>query len=172
MAQTTLSRRQFLALSLAAPATATAAATRSNRIPHTRFGGRGPGIDRAALVARHAESRRIATIALKKFEFKVPYGHVTVTPDFTISGFAEKPTLELMANAGVYAFESRLFNFIPSGKVCSLETEVFPALVAKGERPAAYYEDATWNDVGTLTDFEKVNDELLKQPLSLPRNAP
>ncbi len=129
-------------------------------------------LDIHKLLTRHWESQRIATIALKKFEFKVPYGHVTTTPDLTISAFSEKPTLELMANAGVYVFERRLFDYIPAGKVCSLETDVFPALVARGEKPSAYYQDASWNDVGTLTDFEKVNDELLRQPLSVTRNSP
>lgn len=124
------------------------------------------------LVAMHEQKKRMATIALKKFEFKVPYGHIITTPEMDIASFAEKPTLELMANAGVYVLENRIFEHIPSGKACSLETEVFPSLIAKGENPAAYYEEAYWNDVGTLVDFEKVNDELLKQPLSLARNAP
>jgi NDP-sugar pyrophosphorylase family protein len=74
-----------------------------------------------------------------------------------------------MANAGVYVFEKRLFDSIPPGRVCSLETEVFPALIAKGEKPISYYEDAYWNDVGTMVDFEKVNDEFLKQPANLNR---
>jgi len=128
-------------------------------------------LDINSLLARHREKGRIATISLKRFEVKVPYGHVTTDKDQIIRGFAEKPTLELMANAGVYAFEPRLFDSIPSGRVCSLESEVFPALIAKGEEPVAYYEDAYWNDVGTLVDFEKVNDEFLKQPLSVPRNS-
>jgi len=121
------------------------------------------------LVKLHRERARIATIALKRFEVKVPYGHVTTEADDTIRSFDEKPTLELMANAGVYVFEKRLFDSIPPGRVCSLETEVFPALIAKGERPVSYYEDAYWNDVGTLIDFEKVNDEFFKKPVNLNR---
>ncbi|HUK74444.1 MAG TPA: NDP-sugar synthase [Nitrososphaerales archaeon] len=129
-------------------------------------------LDIQKLVARHWESKRIATIALKRFEVKVPYGHILTTPEMDIASFVEKPTLELMANAGVYVFDSKLFDSIPSGRTCSLESEVFPSLIAQGEKPAAYYEDAYWNDVGTLSDFERVNDEFLKQPVSVARNTP
>jgi len=118
------------------------------------------------LVRLHEHRFKIATIALKRFEVKVPYGHVTTGSDGAITNFEEKPTLEFMANAGIYVLEKRIFDYIPRGRVCSLETEVFPTLIAKGERPNSYYEDAYWNDVGTMMDFEKVNDELLKRPVS------
>jgi NDP-sugar pyrophosphorylase family protein len=121
------------------------------------------------LIKLHRESKRIATIALKRFEVKVPYGHITTDSAGTITDFAEKPTLEFLANAGVYVFEKRLLDCIPPRMVCSLETDIFPKLITKGEKPVSYYEEAYWNDVGTLVDFEKVNDEILKQPINLSR---
>ncbi len=36
-----------------------------------------------------------------------------------------------------------------------------PPSSQKGERLNSYYEEAYWNDVGTMGDFEKVNDEVL-----------
>ena len=61
----------------------------------------------------------------------------------------------------MYVLERSVFGSIPAGKVCSLETEVFPAMLERGERLVSYYEEAYWNDVGTMGDFEKVNDEVL-----------
>lgn len=119
------------------------------------------------LVSLHGAKPKIATIAMKRFEVKVPYGHVTTTSDGSISHFEEKPTLEFMANAGVYVFEKSIFDYIPSGRTSSLETDVFPALIKNKERPNSYFEDAYWSDVGTMVDFEKVNDELLKQPVNV-----
>lgn len=124
------------------------------------------------IIKLHRKSQRIATIALKRFEVKVPYGHITTDAVGTILDFAEKPTLEFLANAGVYVFERRLLDVIPPGKVCSLETEIFPRLIANGEKPISYYEDAYWSDVGTLVDFEKVNDEFLNQPVNMSRASP
>jgi len=113
------------------------------------------------LILRHKELGGTATLALKNFDVKVPYGHVTADADSVIGKFEEKPTLHLMANAGVYVLERSIFDVIPAGKLYSLETQVFPSLLARGDRLTSYYEDAYWNDVGTMGDFEKVNDELL-----------
>ena len=113
------------------------------------------------LVRTHKERGGTATIALKNFDVKVPYGHVTADEHSVIQRFEEKPTLHLAANAGIYVLEKSVFGAIPEGKPCSLETEVFPSLLARGERLNSYYEEAYWNDVGTMGDFEKVNDEVL-----------
>jgi NDP-sugar pyrophosphorylase family protein len=113
------------------------------------------------LIRTHKERGGTATIALKNFDVKVPYGHVTADKDSIIQKFEEKPTLHLAANAGIYVLEKSVFGSIPSGTPYSLETQVFPALLERGERLNSYYEEAYWNDVGTMGDFEKVNDELL-----------
>lgn len=119
------------------------------------------------IIKMHKERGGTATIALKKFDVKVPYGHITAGEDAVIQKFEEKPTLRLMANAGIYVLEKSIFESIPPGRTYSLETEVFPALIQRGERLNSYYEEAYWNDVGTMGDFEKVNDELLSLRPSL-----
>jgi NDP-sugar pyrophosphorylase family protein len=113
------------------------------------------------LIATHEMKGGIGTIAVKKYEIKVPYGHISVRPDSSIEKFEEKPTLSFSANAGIYIFERRLFDYIPYGKVTSLERETFPALLEKGERLNSYFEEAKWADVGSMVDFERVNDEIL-----------
>lgn len=119
------------------------------------------------ILQTHKERGGTATIALKKFDVKVPYGHITTGPDSTIQRFEEKPTLHLMANAGIYVLEKSVFASIPPARPCSLETEVFPALIERGEKLNSYFEEAYWNDVGTMGDFEKVNDEILARQSSL-----
>lgn len=115
------------------------------------------------LIETHTKKRGIATIALKEFGIKIPYGHIVVDKDGRVTAFEEKPTLIYMANAGVYVLEPRLLDAIPKGKVCSLETETFPALIAKGELIGSYYEQAYWADVGSMADFERVNNEALAE---------
>jgi mannose-1-phosphate guanylyltransferase len=115
----------------------------------------------ANLVATHRKKGGIATIALKEFGVRIPYGHIVVDDNGRVSAFEEKPTLNYMANAGVYVLEPRLLESIPQGRVCSLETETFPSLIAKGERVNSYYESAYWADVGSMADFERVNNEAI-----------
>ena len=120
------------------------------------------------LIERHRKNGALATIAVKKYGVKIPYGHITVAPDSSIVSFDEKPTISYMANAGVYVMEPRVLDFIPPGKSSSLETEVFPALISRGERAYSYFEDASWADVGSMADFERVNDEILSTPRDPP----
>lgn|SRR5487761_67087 len=114
------------------------------------------------LIDTHGAGQKIGTISLKKFEVKVPYGYITVNNAGMIQKFEEKPTLSFMANAGIYAFEKRIFEYIPSGKISSLETEVFPSLISNGESLNSFFDDAAyWADVGSMVDFERVNDDYL-----------
>ena len=115
------------------------------------------------LLASHEKAVSIGTIALKKFEIKIPYGYVTLHKNELIQGFEEKPTLSFMANAGIYVFEPRMLEYIPEQKICSLETETFPKLLSRGEFLNSYFENAYWADVGSMTDFERVNDEILSK---------
>jgi NDP-sugar pyrophosphorylase family protein len=115
------------------------------------------------LIEYHEERRGVGTIALKKFEIAVPYGHIEVDNTYRITKFEEKPKLSILANAGIYIFEPRLFDYIPADQTASLERETFPAMLSKGETFKGYYEEAYWADVGTMTDFERVDKELLSK---------
>lgn len=117
------------------------------------------------LLEWHERGGGIGTIALKKFEVQVPYGHIEVGENFRISSFQEKPTLSYLANAGVYVFEPKVFNYIPANELKSLETDIFPQLLAKGEKLNGYYEDAYWADVGTMSDFERTDKDFLPKYL-------
>lgn len=123
------------------------------------------------LLAAHKAKGGIATIAVKKFEVKIPYGYIKVDTDGRIERFEEKPTIVYTANAGIYVFEKRIFDYIPEGVILSLEREVFPSLIEKGERLNAYFEEAKWADVGSMTDFERVNDELLSDEAAFARGV-
>lgn len=113
------------------------------------------------LLSTHRSKGGIATIALKEFGVKIPYGHVIVDKEGRVSEFREKPTLSYHANAGVYILEPRIFEAIPSGRVSSLETDTFPTLISRGEQVNSYFESAYWADVGSMADFERVNNEAL-----------
>jgi len=130
-------------------------------------------LDVGRLIETHRNTGGVATIALKEFGVKIPFGHVEVGDSGRVKAFVEKPMLNFMANAGVYVMEARIMDVIPQGKVCSLETEVFPQLIAKGEKIGSYYEAAYWADVGSMADFERVNDEAMADPsIVLPSGSP
>jgi NDP-sugar pyrophosphorylase family protein len=124
------------------------------------------------LLSTHKTKGGIATIALKEFGVKIPYGHVIVDKEGRVSEFREKPTLSYHANAGVYILEPRIFEAIPSGQTSSLETDTFPSLISKGETVNSYFESAYWADVGSMADFERVNNEALAESSVVPPPRP
>lgn len=123
------------------------------------------------LIDFHEKMRGVGTIALKKFEVQVPYGHVEIDAKSAIKKFAEKPTFSFLANAGIYILEPKIFNYISPNKAVSLERETFPTLLKTGEKLNGYYEEAYWADVGTITDFERVDKEFLQNSPLRPRHA-
>lgn len=114
-----------------------------------------------SLVRRHKTYGGVGTIALKKYDVKMPYGFITTNESGRIQKFEEKPTLSFMANAGVYVLEPEVLSTIPRGRAASLETEIFPLLISSGKQLNSYFEDAEWADVGSMVDFERVNDAAL-----------
>jgi mannose-1-phosphate guanylyltransferase len=117
------------------------------------------------LVDFHRRKGGIGTIALKTFDFKIPYGLVDVGEDSRITSFREKPSVSFMVNAGIYVFEREIFKYIPEGKVSNLETDVFPRLISEGKVLNSFYEEAYWADIGTVSDFEKTDAEVLSRGL-------
>lgn len=118
------------------------------------------------LIEFHAKSKGMGSIALKKYEVKIPYGYIEIgQPSNLITRFQEKPSLSYLANAGIYVFQHQIFDYIPLNKVVSLETEVFPALISRGEKLHGYYEDAFWADIGDLQDYEKADSDVLRTTL-------
>jgi len=117
------------------------------------------------LLETHERNGAIATLALKRFEVKVPYGHIGTADDGFVVRFNEKPTFTFDANAGMYVMEPRVFSYIPPGRVCSLERETFPAILSRGEKIGSFYQEARWADVGSMVDFEKVNDEIMAKQI-------
>ena len=119
------------------------------------------------LVEFHSRNSRIGSIALKEYTVEIPYGFVEVDSKGLIANFEEKPSIDYMANAGIYIFEKRIFNYISAGRVVSLEREVFPSLIESGEKLYGYHEDAFWADVGDLADYEKTNAEFTSRALKM-----
>ena len=64
-----------------------------------------------------------------------------------VSDYVEKPVLEYIASMGIYLYEPRAMDALPEGP-CQFP-ELVLALLARGERVAAYETDAAWHHIGT-----------------------
>ncbi len=77
------------------------------------------------------------------------YGSLRIAPDGFLLGFEEKRPGEGWINAGVYFLRKRLLALFPDRTPLSMETEVFPSLLAAGSRLRVHRTDAEFLDIGT-----------------------
>ena len=116
------------------------------------------------IVQEHEENDGIATIALHEVEDPGRYGVVEIADQRHVARFIEKPSKQVpskLINAGIYVLEPEIFDYIPLGKQCSLEKEVFPKLA--GERKLFGDEiKGMWIDVGKPEDYIEANKLWLK----------
>jgi len=88
------------------------------------------------LVDFHRKKGAIGTISLWRVENPEPYGVAVVDGEGRISAFVEKPRREEapsnLINAGTYVLEKKVLEFIPPGRMVSVEREIFPLLIPHG----------------------------------------
>lgn len=77
------------------------------------------------------------------------YGSLAITPGGRLTGFREKQPGAGHINGGVYLFRRKLLQLFPSQQPLSMETEVFPALLAAGADLRVVPADAPFLDIGT-----------------------
>lgn len=99
-------------------------------------------IDLAGFMAFHKGKKALLTIAVT--EGGGEGGKVEVGKDSRVTSFGDKGSC---TNAGIYACNRRIFNFIPRNKKVSLELDVIPPLL--GERMFAYFLKKDFLDIGT-----------------------
>lgn len=79
------------------------------------------------------------------------YGCVPIDKDGRVTAFLEKmenPVADTI-NAGCYVFNPRVIDQIPVDKVVSIEREIFPDLVDRGQAIYGMVDDSYWIDIGT-----------------------
>lgn len=123
-------------------------------------------VDLSGVVAYHKEMEALATVALVGVDDTTGYGVVEVDGAGFVKGFQEKPdparARSRLANTGIYVFEPGVLDYVPSGRAYDFAHDVFPRLLAQGERFAAYdASGAYWSDVGTLGAYKGAHKDAL-----------
>lgn len=107
-------------------------------------------IDYGVMVARFETSGTPALMAVYGNADGIVPNNVAVSTEGLVSRYDKQRSAGLThVDAGAYVFRKQVVDGIPSGRVCSLEGEIFPALVASGEL-GAYPVTDRYYDIGTF----------------------
>jgi NDP-sugar pyrophosphorylase family protein len=111
-----------------------------------------------AMLDFHQDHRADMTVAVRKYEFQVPYG-VVETTGVRISRLVEKPSLDFFVNAGIYLLEPIVYRYIPNGRRFDM-TDLIECLLAGERRVVSFPIREYWLDIGQYADYEQAQDDL------------
>lgn len=112
-------------------------------------------VDFPGMLDFHREQDARATMAVRRFEFQVPYGVVNVE-NRRITGLEEKPTHKFFVNAGIYVLDPDVAGAIPKDEYLDMPS-LFVRLMDRGESTAAFPIHEYWMDIGRKQDFDQAN---------------
>ena len=116
-------------------------------------------LDLTEAVRRHREKGAMASLITKRVprDQVSSYGVVVTDEAGRVLSFQEKPSVEEaasdMINTGIYIFEPKVLDFIPSGEPFDIAADLFPRLVDSGAPFYALPMEFEWVDIGKVPDY-------------------
>lgn len=107
------------------------------------------------LIKHHIETKSVATMAVRKYKEKIPYG-VIIADNGKIREIQEKPEKEYKVNAGIYILSREAIDIIPQNEFYNM-TQLFEDLIKSDNIVSEYIVNDYWIDIGKIEDFEKAN---------------
>jgi len=120
-------------------------------------------VDYRAMLAYHQEHKADMTVAVRKYDFQVPYGILECEGSRVLS-VEEKPTYEFFVNAGMYLLQPEIHSFIPNGQPLDM-TDLIAKLIAEGRHVVSFPILEYWVDIGEHTDYERAKRDFTEGKL-------
>ena len=110
----------------------------------------------------HNESGTVATMALNRYRYEIPFGVVRLS-ERGIVDIEEKPNQEFFVNAGMYVLSPEVLPLIPHNEYLDMP-DLFKLLHTKGMQTTGFPMWEYWLDVGRPRDLEQAEDDLVDDP--------
>jgi mannose-1-phosphate guanylyltransferase len=119
------------------------------------------------MVKFHIKNRAMTTISLWPVENVSEFGVADVKEDGNIIGFVEKPKLEdapsEFINAGAYCLEPQILDYIDTGRLVSMEKEIFPEIIKDTGKFYGYKFEGFWLDIGRIKSYIEIHKLLMEK---------
>jgi len=124
------------------------------------------GVDINKVLTIWKEKKADVALYLTKVDNPAAYGSVPTDSDGNVLAFLEKPERKEdivtdQINAGMYIFKRKVIDTIATGRVVSVEREVFPSLLKVGMKVIGVVDEGYWLDLGTPKAFVKGSSDLV-----------
>lgn len=111
-----------------------------------------------AMLIYHKEHNADMTIAVRQYDFQVPYGVVDCEAEH-VRALKEKPTMRFFVNAGIYLLEPSVFQYIPNGQRMDM-TELIQHLLDVGKWIVSFPIREYWLDIGHHASYKQAQEDV------------
>jgi mannose-1-phosphate guanylyltransferase len=119
------------------------------------------------MIKFHKKNNAVSTISLWPVDNVAEFGVVDIKDDGNVIGFVEKPKPEEapsdLINAGAYFLEPEILDYIDTGRLVSMEKEIFPQIIKDTGLFFGYKFEGYWMDIGRISSYRYVHDFLMKK---------
>lgn len=114
-------------------------------------------VDYQQMLEGHVEARAAATMAVREYEFQVPYGVVREEKG-AIYRIEEKPIYRSLVSAGTYVLSPEAVGLVPKNSFFDMPM-LFEELIVRDKRTYCHTVRGYWLDIGQMSDYQKANDD-------------
>jgi len=118
------------------------------------------------MIEFHKKKNAVTTISLWPINNVTEFGVVDIKNDGNVIRFVEKPKPEEapsnLINAGAYFLKQEVLDYIETGRLVSMEKEIFPQIIKDTKKFYGFEFEGYWIDVGRIQSYIDVHKLLLK----------
>lgn len=114
-------------------------------------------INFGAMLQFHKEHAACATMAVREYDFQVPYGVVRMRDDL-IEAIDEKPIQKFFVNAGIYVLSPEVMQYVSGGAYLDMPN-LFARLSGAGKIASAFPLREYWLDIGRPEEFARAQED-------------
>lgn len=115
-------------------------------------------VDFRAMLEFHRNHQADMTVAVKQYEFPVPYG-VVESDGVAVNGISEKPVVHHLINAGIYLLIPEVCRLIPKGQRYDMP-DLIRRLVVEKRRVVSFPVHEYWLDIGRVEDYHRALNDI------------
>ena len=116
-------------------------------------------LDYRAMRTFHKDHDATLTVAVRKYDFSVPYGVVDCEGP-RVTTLREKPTYTSFVNAGVYLLEPEAFDHLPETDTPFNMTDLIEKIIKAGDTVVSFPIHEYWLDIGQPEDYQTAQRDI------------
>jgi len=113
------------------------------------------------LIEYHNSNSCDASICVKEYDYKVPYGVVEID-NLKVKTIEEKPMHKFFINAGIYVLNPKILTMIEPNRFTDMP-DLLQKVINKGGCVSSFPIHEYWLDIGHIKEYELAHNDYLKE---------